>query len=57
MEDLEQFGIQNDLAQSDKSKKYLNITRDTENPQASMFQGCWMFHTASLVSQKAASSL
>ncbi|EOW9495309.1 O-methyltransferase [Vibrio cholerae] len=29
MEDLEQFGIQNDLAQSDKSKKYLNITRDT----------------------------
>ncbi|WP_369698691.1 O-methyltransferase [Vibrio cholerae] len=29
MEDLELFGIQNDLAQSDKSKKYLNITRDT----------------------------
>ncbi|MEF3023249.1 O-methyltransferase [Vibrio mimicus] len=29
MEDLEQFGIKNDLAQSDKSKKYLNITRDT----------------------------
>ncbi|EHS7465932.1 O-methyltransferase [Vibrio cholerae] len=29
MEDLEQFGIQNDLAQSEKSKKYLNITRDT----------------------------
>ncbi|ELJ8549559.1 O-methyltransferase [Vibrio cholerae] len=29
MEDLEQFGIQNDHAQSDKSKKYLNITRDT----------------------------
>ncbi|HGH6016915.1 TPA: O-methyltransferase [Vibrio mimicus] len=29
MEDLEQFGIKNDLAQSDKSKKYLNITRGT----------------------------
>ncbi|WP_237667984.1 O-methyltransferase [Vibrio toranzoniae] len=29
MEDLEQFGIKNDLAQSDKSKKYLNITKDT----------------------------
>lgn len=29
MEDLELLGIQNDLAQSDKSKKYLNITRDT----------------------------
>ncbi|EEO14698.1 hypothetical protein VCB_000978 [Vibrio cholerae TMA 21] len=28
-----------------------------ENHQASMLQGCWMFHTASLVSQKAASSL
>ncbi|MFP2767897.1 O-methyltransferase [Oceanisphaera sp. KMM 10153] len=29
MEDLEQFGIENDQAQSDKSKKYLSITRDT----------------------------
>ena len=29
MENLEQFGIQNDLAQSDKSKQYLNITKDT----------------------------
>jgi len=29
MEDLERLGIENDQAQSDKSKKYLNITRDT----------------------------
>ena len=29
MEDIELLGIQNDLAQSDRSKKYLNITRDT----------------------------
>ncbi|CAG9296968.1 O-methyltransferase [Celerinatantimonas diazotrophica] len=29
MEDLELLGIENDQAQSDKSKKYLNITRDT----------------------------
>ncbi len=30
VENLELLGIQNDLAQSDKSKKYLNITRDTD---------------------------
>jgi predicted O-methyltransferase YrrM len=29
MKDLELLGIENDQAQSDKSKKYLNITRDT----------------------------
>lgn len=29
MDELEQLGLENDQAQSDKSKKYLNITRDT----------------------------